>query len=52
MRTQNLLGMDFCQMQVSGIHIDLPGIELENPPSQSALAAFIRTTPILIYHKF
>ena len=25
-RTQNLLGMDFCQSQASGIHFDLPGI--------------------------
>ena len=31
MRTQNLLGMDFCQIQVSGIHFDLPGIEIKNP---------------------
>ena len=29
MRTQNLLGMDFCQKQVSGIHFDLPGIEIK-----------------------
>ena len=29
MKTQNLLGMDFCQKQVSGIHFDLPGIELK-----------------------
>ena len=28
MRTQNLLGMDVCQNQASGIHFDLPGIEL------------------------
>ena len=28
MKTQNLLGMDFCQKQVSGIHFELPGIEL------------------------
>ena len=33
MKTQNLLGMDFCQKQVSGIHFDLPGKELENPPN-------------------
>ena len=26
MKTQNLLGMDFCQKQVSGILFDLPGI--------------------------
>ena len=31
MKTQNLLGMDFCQKQVSGIHFDLPGIELIEP---------------------
>ena len=32
LKTQNLLGMDFCQKQVSGIHFDLPGIELKEPP--------------------
>ena len=32
MRTPNLLGMDFCQNQASGIHFDLPGIELRQPP--------------------
>ena len=32
MRTQNLLGMDFCQNQASEIHFDLPGIELRQPP--------------------
>ena len=32
LRTQSLLGMDFCQKQVSGIHFDLPGIEIKNPP--------------------
>ena len=31
MRTQNLLGMDFCQKQVSGILFDLPGIKIKNP---------------------
>ena len=31
MKTQNLLGMDFCQKHVSGIHYDLPGIELKEP---------------------
>ena len=29
MKTQNLLGMDFSQKQVSGIHFDLPGTELK-----------------------
>ena len=33
MRTQNLLGMEFCQRQVSGIHFELPGIELKEPPN-------------------
>ena len=28
MKTQKLLGMDFCRKQVSGIHFELPGIEL------------------------
>ena len=32
MRTQNLLGMDFCQSQAAGILFDLPGIELRQPP--------------------
>ena len=33
MKTQNFLGMDFCQKQVSGIHFDLPGIEFKEPPN-------------------
>ena len=33
MKTQNLLGMDFCQKQVSGIHFERPGIELKEPPN-------------------
>ena len=33
MKTQNRLGMVFCQQQVSGIHFDLPGIELKEPPN-------------------
>ena len=32
-KTQNLLGIDFCQKQVSGIHFELPGIELKEPPN-------------------
>ena len=32
MRTENLLGMDFSQIQASGILFDLPGIELRQPP--------------------
>ena len=30
-KTQDLRSMDFCQKQVSGIHFDLPGIELKEP---------------------
>ena len=33
MKTQNLLGMDFCQKQVSGIHFELPGIEFKELPT-------------------
>ena len=33
MKTHNLLGMDFCQKQVSGIHFELPGIEIKEPPN-------------------
>ena len=40
MRTQNLLGMDFCQKQVSGIHFDLPGIEIKNPPKSICYGSF------------
>ena len=32
-KTQNLLGLDFCQRQVSGILFELPGIELKEPPN-------------------
>ena len=32
-KTQNLLGIYFCQKQVSGIHFDLPGIEFTQSPS-------------------
>ena len=40
MRIQNLLGMDFCQKQVSGIHFDLPGIEIKNPPKSICYSSF------------
>ena len=40
MRTQNPLGMDFCQKQVSGIHFDLPGIEIKNPPKSICSDSF------------
>ena len=31
MKTQNFLGMNFCQEQINKIHFDLPGIELKRP---------------------
>ena len=40
MRAQNLLGMDFCQKQVSGIHFDLLGIEIKNPPTLICYCSF------------
>ena len=40
MRLQNLLGMDFCQKQVSGIDFDLPGIEIKNPPKSICYGSF------------
>ena len=40
METQNLLGMDFCQKQVSRIHFDIPGIELKNPPNSLCYGCF------------
>ena len=40
MRTQNLPGMDSCQKQVSGIHFDLPGIEMKNPPKTICYGSF------------
>ena len=40
MKTQNLLGMDFCQNQVSRIHFDLPGISLRQPPNTFCCGSF------------
>ena len=40
MRTQNLLGMEFCQKQVSGIHFDSPGIEMKDPPKSICYGSF------------
>ena len=40
MRTQNLRGKDFCQKQVSGIHFDLPGKEIKNPPKSICYGSF------------
>ena len=40
MKTQNRLGKHFCQKQVSGIHFDLPGIEIKNPPKSICNGSF------------
>ena len=40
MTTQKLLVMDFCQKQVSGIHFDLPGIEMKNTPKSICYGNF------------
>ena len=40
MRTQNLLGMDFCRKQVSGLHFDLAGIETKNPHKTICYGSF------------
>ena len=40
MRTQNRLGMDFCQKQFSGIHFDLTGIEIKNPSKSICYGSF------------
>ena len=56
MEKQNLLGMDFRQKQVSGIHFDLRGIELKNPPHSLCYGSFHQNKPypnlsqILIIH--
>ena len=34
--------MNFCQKQVSGIHFDLPGIEIKNPPNSICYESFHR----------
>ena len=40
MKTQNLLGMDFCQKQVSVILFDLRGIELKEPRNTVCYESF------------
>ena len=40
MKAQNLLGMDFCQKQVSGIQFDVPGIEIKKPPWSICYGSF------------
>ena len=45
MKTQNLLGMEFCQKQVSGNHFDLPGPDMKNPPKSIYYGSFHQTKP-------
>ena len=45
MRTQNHFGLDFCQKQVSGIHFDLPGIEIKNPPKSICYSSLHQNKP-------
>ena len=40
MRIQNLFAMDFCQKQVSGINLNLAGIEIKNPPKLVCYGSF------------
>ena len=49
MRTQNLLGMDFCQKQVSGFHFELPGIEIKSPPYPHLSQILTIRTPHTMY---
>ena len=51
MRTQNFLGMDFRQKQVSGIRFDLPGIEKKKLPKSVCYSSFHRNKsyPHLLY---
>ena len=51
LKTQNLLGIDFCQKQVSGIHFDLRGNELKEPPSTVCMDAFIGRNRTLSFRK-
>ena len=37
--------MDFCQKQASGIHFDLPGIEIMNPPKSICYGSFHQNKP-------
>ena len=45
MKTQNLLGMVFCRKQVSGIHFDLPGINIKKPPNSLCYGSLHQSKP-------
>ena len=49
-KTQNLLGIDFCRKQLSGIHFDFPEIGLKEPPL-CVMEAVIRTNLTLSFLK-
>ena len=56
MRAQNLLGMDFCEKQVSGDHFDLPGLEIKNPPKSICYGfhrnkSYLQLSKVLISRK-
>ena len=50
--TQNHFGMDVCQLQVSGIHFDLPGKEIKNLPKTICYGKFHQINLTPIYHRF
>ena len=52
MKTQNLLLMDSCQNQASGIHFDLPGFELRQPQKLFVMEVFTRTKFFLTFLEF
>ena len=52
MRTQNLVGMDFCQNQASGIHFDLRGIELRQPPKTFCYGSLHQKKHFLMFLEF
>ena len=51
MKTQNILGMDFCQKQVSGIHFDLPELTLKSHQILCVMEAFTRINRIPSFRK-
>ena len=50
-KNQNLLGIDFCQKQVSGIYFDLPGIEIKEPPNTVFMETVIKTNHTLLFRR-
>ena len=52
MKTENLLGMDFCQNQTSRYHFDLPGIEMQQPSKTFVTEVFTKIKAFLMFHEF